>query len=583
MPKTADDFTDDTVALRRCVRDLVALSALPAVWARSAIRAIGEGLADVLWRMLPADVVFVRVGTGDAAIDTAITQAGRCDESTCRQMASALAGAIGTTAGAVVVLDELPNVGAALHAYMVPIGYDAANGVIVTASTRSGYPSTIERLLVGVACNAAAVVLERRQTEEHLREDQRIIDTLHRIGASLVSELDRQRLLQMVTDEATTLTGAEFGAFFFNVQEPGGGSYMLYTLAGAPREAFSGMPMPRATELFGPTFRGEAAVRIADVTADRRFGRNPPYHGTPSGHLPVRSYLAVPVKSRSGAVHGGLFFGHARPGMFTDRHERLATGIAAWASLALDNAQLYYESQAASRAKDDFLATVSHELRTPVNAVLGWVSMLSQRVLDEGRTRSAISAIERNARAQVTLIEDLLDVSRFLTGGVRLELSPVDLSETVLGAVDAFQLAARSKNIDITFRIEEHLPSVMGDGARLRQVLWNLVSNAVKFTPESGRIDIAARRDGHHAVAITVTDSGDGIDPAFLPHVFDRFRQGDPSTTREHSGLGLGLWIVRHLVELQGGTVTAESGGRNQGASFTVRLPLATTPASPSG
>ena len=208
------------------------------------------------------------------------------------------------------------------------------------------------------------------------RDEERIADTLQRVGSAVAAEFDLEKVVQAVTDEATAQTGANFGAFFYNVVNPAGESYMLYTLAGAPREAFSRFPMPRNTAIFGPTFDGSAVVRLPDVTADPRFGHNPPYHGMPPGHLPVRSYLAVPVVSRTGKVHGGLFLGHRDVGVFTERHERLAIGLAAWAALAMDNGFLYAEAQRANMAKDHFLATLSHELRTPLNAIVGWLSML---------------------------------------------------------------------------------------------------------------------------------------------------------------------------------------------------------------
>ena len=182
---------------------------------------------------------------------------------------------------------------------------------------------------------------------ERARDEQRIADTLQRIGTSVAAEMDPEKVIQIVTDEATALTGADFGAFFYNVIDSSGESYMLYTLAGAPREAFSRFPMPRNTAIFEPTFQGSGVVRLSDVTADPRYGHNAPYHGMPAGHLPVRSYLAVPVISRRGKVHGGLFFGHKDVGVFLERHERLAIGVAAWAALAMDNGYLYAEAQRA--------------------------------------------------------------------------------------------------------------------------------------------------------------------------------------------------------------------------------------------
>ena len=200
---------------------------------------------------------------------------------------------------------------------------------------------------------------------------------LNQVGGTVASTLDRSQIVSAVTDGATELTGAEFGAFFYNETDPASGeSYLLYTLSGAPKEAFDKFPHPRATAIFGPTFRGEQVIRLDDVTKDPRYGQSAPFYGMPKGHLPVRSYLAVPVRSRTGGVLGSLFFGHSAPGRFTEQHEELAAGIAAWASLALENARLYGESQEVSRVKDEFLATLSHELRTPLNAILGYARMI---------------------------------------------------------------------------------------------------------------------------------------------------------------------------------------------------------------
>jgi signal transduction histidine kinase len=561
------------------VRDLVALSTLPAVWAQSGSDEIGESLVDVLVRMLLLDGAYVRVRLSGRTVEAAATAAGRATG----EQAAHLCHAVGALVAAPdpSVVSEIAGFAAEeglLRAVCIPLGYDAANGAIVAASARPEFPSQTDRLLLGVAANAAAVVLERRKAEEHLREDKRTVDTLHRIGATLASELDRQKLIQMVTDEATALTGAEFGAFFFNMQNPQGGAYMLYTVAGVDREAFAKFPMPRATDLFGPTFRGERPVRLDDVTSDPRYGNNPPYHGMPPGHLPVRSYLAVPVLSRSGAVHGGLFFGHRDPGVFTERDERIASGVASWAGLALDNADLYRELQDANRAKDEFLATVSHELRTPLNAVLGWATMLSQGLAEGEQAQVAIAAIHRNAWAQVRLIEDLLEVSRYLAGTTRLELAEVNVCETVNEAIEAVRLGAEGKGLVVEQTPMDAELRMRGDTTRLRQILWNLLTNAIKFTPRGGRVTVSAVRDGDHIV-FTVRDTGEGIDPSFLPHVFDRFRQADASTTRTHGGLGLGLWVVRHLAQLHGGEVHAESGGAGQGSTFVVRLPTAGAPA----
>lgn len=911
-------------------------------------------------------------------------------------------------------------------------------------------------------------VAERQNLEAALREQTEINDTVYRIGSMISAELDLKRLIQSVTDACTELTGASFGSFFYNVTDKRGESYMLYTLSGVPPEAFAHFPMPRATDLFGPTFRGEGIIRIAEVKKDPRYGRNSPYYGMPKGHLPVTSYLAVPVISRSGEAVGGLFFGHSEKDMFTARHERVIEGLAAqtavaidnarlyeaaerarsqaeesetyyrlladtvpqmvwtaladgsidyvnrgwceytgqtlevargdgwstvlhpddfdrtlkvwqqsvetgesyqmvyklrrgsdgafrwhigralalrdergrvsrwfgtctdiddqkrseesirflseaskllstsleesdsymkaiarlavpdfadwcavdmlaedgsvnriavehvdphkvaiahevhhryppaqsptsalyivlntgksmWASelpdalleatikdaellrllrslglksyimaplvirdktlgaitfasaesghryneedlafaeqlahrvaLALDNSRLYeatrqalqvreqalelhrsveerlsllvqasdrligsptlsevlpstlslsreliaadayavwrldrtqgrwqivtssglsdafqhlvvasdgqsitelsapyisedvfndpllsaredlnklegiqsllaaplningkllgaisfyyrqkhsfsemeirvatalsnmaaaaiasaelYDEQTrlrsdaeeANRIKDEFLATVSHELRTPLNAIVGWTQILRMKNYSRESFPQAIEVIERNARLQAQIINDIMDVSRIITGKLRLDIQPVQLDSVIDAAIDTVRPATEAKDVKIQLLLDSATPPVTGDASRLQQVIWNLLSNAVKFTPKGGRIQVRLERV-NSSVEITISDTGIGISAEFLPYVFDRFRQADSSTSRQQGGLGLGLAIVRHLIEAHGGTVHVHSDGLDKGATFRVRLPV---------
>jgi signal transduction histidine kinase/ActR/RegA family two-component response regulator len=477
----------------------------------------------------------------------------------------------------------------------------------------AGYPLVVEERLVGVVAmfarqplsertlQAMAVVadgialgIERNRAVAQLHEQTEVVETIHRIGQLLSAELDQQKLVQAVTDAATELTGAEFGSFFYNVLDSQGASYMLYTLSGVPREAFSNFPMPRATALFGPTFLGEATIRIDDVKQDPRYGKSAPYHGMPSGHLPVTSYLAVSVVSRSGEVIGGLFFGHSKAGVFTRRHEQIVEGLAAQTAIAMDNAKLFQaaqqgiaerqalllreqqarqEAEAASRAKDEFLGLLSHELRTPLNAILGWTRLLRTGNLTGEAFTRAIETIDRNASLQARLIEDMLDVSRIISGKLRLDAQPVDLTAVIHAAVDTSRPAADAKEIRIQIVLDFGAGSVLGDPVRLQQVVWNLLSNAIKFTPKRGRVQIQLERVNSH-LEITVSDTGPGIDREFLPFVFERFRQADSTSSKKFGGLGLGLAIVRHIVELHGGTVEAANRSDEQGATFAVKLPL---------
>ncbi|MBV8518617.1 MAG: GAF domain-containing protein [Acidobacteria bacterium] len=699
---------------------------------------------------------------------------------------------------------------------------------------------------------------------------------------AVAAELDLHRLVQTVTDAATELTNAQFGAFFYNVLDEERGSYTLYTISGVPREAFSQFPMPRNTDVFAPTFDGTGIVRSANIRNDPRYGHNAPYHGMPKGHLPVVSYLAVPVISRTGEVLGGLFFGHSDEGVFTENEEQVAAALAAqtavgidnvrlydalnherqllargearyrslvlaaptdqivwvttpegemktdlaeWSALtgqppaeaqglswteavhpqdralaaavwqqaletrkpfsaqyrirtrddsyrwfavtgvpvigphgvmlewvgtiidiherktaddslrflatasdllassldyettlknvaqlavpemadwctvdivddeasdtyrrlavahadpakvqlahelqeryppdrerdaianairtgesmlgkhippelldaaarddehrriirelgllsyivvplrtrervvgalsfisssesrrrynesdlrvaeelarraavAIENSRLYGAAQAANRAKDDFLATLSHELRTPMTAVLGWSRMLHMGLGPE-ETLQAVDAIEKSATVQMQLIEDILDMSRIMAGKMRIETSPVDLRGVAEAALSTVAPAAAAKSIEILTNFDPRTPMVLGDPARLQQVVWNLLANAVKFTDRGGSVVVKITSRGNEVV-LSVRDNGAGIDPAFLPHVFERFRQQDSSTTRAHGGIGLGLAIVRHLVELHGGRIEANSPGMGFGATFTLELP----------
>ncbi|MEA2491381.1 MAG: hypothetical protein QOH21_3173, partial [Acidobacteriota bacterium] len=679
----------------------------------------------------------------------------------------------------------------------------------------------------------------------------------------------------------------QFGAFFYNIVAPRGESYMLYAISGVPREAFSKFPMPRNTDIFAPTFAGTAIVRSADIRRDPNYGKNSPYYGMPAGHLPVVSYLAVPVISRTGEVLGGLFFGHADVGIFTENEEQVAVALAAqasigidnarlytaleqereqlvrnearyrslvlarpvmqaiwvtnaageviddlpawreltgqtveevrnsgWAepihpddraglavswkqaiasettfghefrmrlrdgsyrwfrttgvpilergeitewvgttidihdqwlakqgaellvnasevlgssleyettlrnaaklvvpeladwcaidlvdeergnvrrvtvvhvdpakvelahamrqryppdpatdtvlrvirsgvsemmthipdelitrgardaeheavirelkimsfmvvplrargralgamtlvssesmrrftdgdlrlaeefarraSLSIDNARLYRDAQAANRAKDEFLATLSHELRTPMTAVIGWARMLKMG-LDPEDAVEAVDAIEKSAAVQAQLIEDILDMSRIMAGKLHIEPRPVDLRTVTNHALAAVHPTAAAKGVELLTSFTPSPASVMGDDARIQQVVWNLLTNSIKFTPAGGRVEVRIEAAGD-VVRLSVRDTGEGIDPSFLPSVFEPFRQQDSSTTRVHGGIGLGLAIVRRLVDLHGGVIRVASEGKGQGAMFVVELPRIESAAAP--
>ncbi len=286
----------------------------------------------------------------------------------------------------------------------------------------------------------------------------------------------------------------------------------------------------------------------------------------------LRSCVMVPLLLRDRIIGAFAWMRHDGRPRYDDRDIALAEEVARRASAAVENARLYREAQTANRLKDEFVATLSHELRTPLNALLGWTELLASGHLPPDRQRFAVEAIERTARLQAQITNDLVDVSQAASGAFRLAPRPVAAGEVVRSAAEAFRLAAESKGVRLDVQIAADMPPVVVDPDRLQQIVFNLVANAVKFTP-SGTVDVRARvRHGH--LEVDVRDSGIGIAPAFLPFVFDRFRQADGSTSRQYGGLGLGLSIVRSLVELHGGRVEAHSDGEGRGATFSVWMPV---------
>jgi PAS domain S-box-containing protein len=335
-------------------------------------------------------------------------------------------------------------------------------------------------------------------------------------------------------------------------------------------------------------FPASASVAIADAVRDNEpviiedfaewTGRYPAL-GPLSSVTGSRALVAFPLTVK-GRTIGALGLSFSEIQKFNDEDHAFMRALAQQCAQALERAQLYEterrlrtEAEEANRIKDEFLATVSHELRTPLTAIVGWSSMLRMSKFDPETTAHALETIERNAKAQTEIIEDLLDISRIITGKLRLDVAQVQLDSIISTALDAIRPTAETKGIKINTKIEPGAGIVWGDPARLQQVMWNLLTNAIKFNLKGGSIDVRLERVESH-VQIIVNDTGQGISPDFLPFVFERFRQADGTITRAHGGLGLGLSIVRHLVELHGGTIHAESAGEGRGATFTVALPL---------
>lgn len=432
-------------------------------------------------------------------------------------------------------------------------------------------------------CGVATEMTEHRLAAEALLEETRRLETLNDLGRTLAGELDRERLVQAVVDAGRDLSGAAFAAFFYTVESDAGEVLQLYALSGADISDFESFGMPRATAVFGPTMRGEAILRVDDILSDPRYGNNAPHSGMPEGHLPVRSYLAVPVSTRGGQVFGGLIFGHPDEGVFDQGAEDMVTNIAGQASVALEAARAYEatqreirrraaieeELQHANRQKDEFLAVLGHELRNPIGTLQNCVEIMSLLPDSDAAARSQ-EMIGRQLTQLTRLVDDLLDVGRIATGRFRVTRGPIDLASVVRSVSDDF--ADRFESLGLRFSL--HLPDraiwVDGDRARLGQAIGNLLDNAAKYTPRSGTVDIRVVAE-EKAALIEVVDSGIGFADDAMDQMFEPFQGTGARDGRD--GLGLGLAIVREITERHDGEVTASSGGPNRGATLFLRLP----------
>lgn len=405
--------------------------------------------------------------------------------------------------------------------------------ILISGVTIQGPPNTPETLCLAMDLS------ERRRAEERIRS---IVECSKILASSLECEKTFPELAEYIVSRLAD-------ACVILVQEDGGVLVRLAAAARAPAP-------PRETESEVKTVLHTGKPRVVVS--------------------PVSSVL-IPMMARGKAL-GVLAVSAGRPLAFTDEDVHLFEELSRRAVLALESARMYHETQRANRLKDEFVAIVSHELRTPLTPILGGVYMLRSDPHDESVVSRALDLIERNAKTQVKIVDDLLDVSRALSGKLRLNLENVDLAAIIQAAVETIRPATAAKGIQIGLKMAAIHGVVAGDADRLQQVFWNLLANAVKFTPNDGRIVVELTEAGGHA-EVRVIDTGIGINAEFIPHVFERFRQADSSRTRPHGGLGLGLAIVRHLVESHGGTVQAISAGDDEGATFVVKLPLRSIPA----
>jgi signal transduction histidine kinase len=414
----------------------------------------------------------------------------------------------------------------------------------------------------------------RRQAES-LRRRATQLQRLAQASLAINSALSIERMLQTITDSARDIVGAHQAITLF-IHDAGSDQRIARTKAVASFSDRYEEWRRRDLELSPIAHSIVAQSRTATRMTTEELHAHPDWEIVRNLDIPpIRGgMLAAPLTGRDGANLGVIYLSDRYDaGDFTSDDEAVLVQLAQMASIAIENT-IYAEEREANRIKDEFLSTLSHELRTPLNAILGWTQLLrAEKVNDE--TRHGLDVIERNAKAQTKLVEDMLDVSRVSTGKLRLSVRSISLRPLIEAAIEGIRPAAEAKSIAVEFEDERDADKqIAGDPDRLQQVAWNLLSNAVKFTPPGGRVSVQLACVDNHA-RLRVTDNGLGISPKFLPHVFDRFRQADSTSTRNHGGLGIGLTIVRHIVELHGGTVEADSAGEGRGATFTVLLPVA--------
>jgi signal transduction histidine kinase len=372
-----------------------------------------------------------------------------------------------------------------------------------------------------------------------------------------------REVIRLVCDEACDLTSAHLCVALAHVNVLGHTRFLATAGPGAATEI-------REDETESP----EVSIRLDEMERlDPADSRLDPVRDILGG-IGDREVLGAPIRESDGRPIGVLLVALDRGGESAGAAaESVLAQLASMASAAIQKARLYEEAQAANQAKDEFLATLSHELRTPMTTVLGWVQMLRMGLIQNENVENAIAMIEASTRMQARLVEDLLDVSRIIAGKLQMELEPVELRPLLESVISNFSSTAAGREINFKADLASEPLGVWADPTRIMQVVSNLLSNAMKFTAEKGTVEVSLRREGGQAV-IAVQDDGEGIDRKFLPHVFERFRQADGSTSRPYGGLGLGLAIVGNIVEMSGGSIVAESEGKGKGSRFTIRLPL---------
>jgi PAS domain S-box-containing protein len=416
------------------------------------------------------------------------------------------------------------------------------------------------------ASKIARDITEQVQAQQAIKKNAENLEMLNSMGKVILEKLEVKAVLQQVTDVTTKITGAAFGAFFYNTFNEEGEAFMLYTLSGAPIHAFESLGMPRHTDLFKPTFSGNEVIRVDDITNDHRYGKNEPLFGMPPGHLDVTSYLAVPVISTTGEVIGGLLFGHPTPGKFKSEHEDLVGSIASQAAVALDNCKLFEEIKALSDKKDEFIALASHELKTPLTTIKGYLQLLSKKDQEAVNALFINKTLDQVAKLSA-LISDLLDISKIEAGKLQFNLEQFDLRQLLLDVMETFPYSYKTHTI--TFKDPGEACMVHADKLRIEQVINNLLTNAIKYSPNADLVEISiTKQEGK--VTVKVKDYGIGLKEQHKKQIFKRFYRADGIVNV--SGLGIGLHLTKEIIDRHNGTIGVHS-KFGKGSEFYFTLP----------
>jgi PAS domain S-box-containing protein len=417
------------------------------------------------------------------------------------------------------------------------------------------------------ASKIARDISERIVAQRTIQQNATNLEVLNSVGKVILGNLDVDGLLQQVTDATTKITGADFGAFFYNTVDTDGDPFTLFSLSGVPRSAFGQFGIPSQTGIFKPTFTEGKVVRIDDVSKGSEFGIFDPHFGMPEAILHVTSYLAVPVSSAEGHVIGALIFGHSEAGIFKAEHEDIVGSIAAQAAIALENSRLFQEVTALSAKKDEFIALASHELKTPLTTIKGYLQILAKKEQDSLGKMFVDKTLDQVGKLN-SLIGDLLDISKIEAGKLQFNFETFELRKLLMEVLDTFPYTNKSHEIILADLQDEFI--VVADKQRIEQVIINLLTNAIKYSPKANQVHIRMERTGGDVI-VKIKDQGIGLKDEHLDKIFTRFYRAEG--IGNVSGLGIGLHLTKEIIDRHEGKigVVSEFG---KGSEFFFSLPL---------